>query len=122
MKTNAGQPEQKEGAAAARIVLPNAADRGTHVNLSGIGITKSAPHRADAVRLAEFLSGPEAQRLYAELNFEYPVNPAVALDPLVASWGKLVPDALALEEVAKNRAQASRLVDEVGFDRAAGGT
>ena len=117
MATNEDNPEQKEWAAAVRIVFPNQDDRGTHVNISGAGITKSAKNRDNAVRLLEYLSNDAAQQLYAEINLEYPVKPGVPLHPLVASWGEFKADTLSLEEVARNRATASKLVDEVGFNQ-----
>jgi iron(III) transport system substrate-binding protein len=116
MRTNDKEPEQKEWAAAARILFPNAADRGAHVNISGIVLAKHAPHRAEAVRLMEWLSGAEAQRIYAEVNHEYPVNPGVPLSDMVASFGALHADELPLAEIAKFRKRASELVDEVGFN------
>lgn len=117
MATNEKNPEQKEWADAVRIVFPNQDGSGTHVNISGAGVTKSAKNRANAVRLLEFLSGDTAQKLYAETNLEYPVKPGVALHPLVASWGSFKADTLNLVEVARNREAAARLVDEVGFNQ-----
>jgi len=122
MATNDQQPEQKEWAKAVRIVFPNQGERGAHVNISGAGITKSAPNRENALRLLEFLSGDEAQRLYAEQNFEYPVKPGIELHPLVASWGQFNADSINLSEVAKYRSEASRLVDETAFDFGPGGS
>lgn len=116
MQTNDKEPEQKEWAASVRILFPNTDDRGTHVNLSGMALAKHAPDRDAAVKLMEFLAGDEAQKLYAETNFEYPVKPGVPLSERVASWGTLKADSIPLEEVAKNREKASELVDIVGFD------
>ncbi len=116
MATNEKEPEQKDWAKAVRIVFPNQDGRGAHVNISGAAVTKSAPNKANAVKLLEFLSGDEAQRLYAEQNFEYPVKPGVELHPLVASWGDFNADDINLDQVAQRRAEASRLVDETGFD------
>lgn len=109
-------PEQKAWADAVRIVFPNQDDRGTHVNLSGAALVRGAKNRDNAVKLIEFLSGDEAQKLYAEANVEYPVKAGVALHPLVESWGPFKADTLALAEVAKYRPAAARLVDQVGFD------
>ena len=81
-----------------------------------VAVTRSAANRDNAIRLLEFLSGDYAQQLYAEQNFEYPVKPGVPVAPLVASWGEFKADDINLSEVAKHRAQASKLVDEVGFD------
>jgi iron(III) transport system substrate-binding protein len=59
----------------------------------------------------------EAQKIYAEANYEYPVKPGVAVHPIIAALGMLKVDPLSLTEVARHRAAASRLVDKVGFDR-----
>ena len=101
---------------AVKILFPNAADRGTHVNISGMALAKNAPNKAAALKLMEFLGSDEAQLLYAEANNEYPVNPRIAPSAVVASWGKLKPDALPLASIAKFRKRASELMDKVGFD------
>jgi len=116
MATNDEKPEQKAWANAVNIVFPDAETTGTHVNISGAAVVKHAQHKANAVKLLEFLSGDMAQKMYAESNFEYPVKPGIAIDPMVASWGALKPDQLALDEIAKHRTEASKLVDEVGFE------
>jgi iron(III) transport system substrate-binding protein len=117
MATNEKEPEQKEWANAVKVLFPNAGDRGTHVNISGVVLTKHAPNKANAIRLIEFLTSDEAQKLYAELNNEYPLKDGVALSQIVQSWGELKPDALALPEIGKHRKRASEIVDEVGFDQ-----
>lgn len=99
-----------------RLVFPNAEGRGTHVNISGISLTKSSPNRANAIKLMEFLSSPEAQRLYAEANTEYPANPEVQPSGLVAEWGEIKPDNLSLQEIANNRNAAVKMVDRVDYD------
>lgn len=120
MATNEDKPEQKAWAESVRIVFPNQGDRGTHVNVSGAGVTKSSKNQENAVKLLEFLSGDDAQKLYAEQNFEYPVKAGVPLHPMVASWGEFKADTIGLAEVAKHRAEASKLVDRVGYDQASG--
>lgn len=115
-----GNPEERAWAEAVTLVFPNQADRGTHVNISGAAVTKASKNRGEAVRLIEYLSGDEAQRLYAEQNFEYPVKPGVPPSEIVASWGSFKADSIPLIEVAQQRAAASRLVDRVGFDEAGG--
>jgi iron(III) transport system substrate-binding protein len=113
-------PEERAWAEAVTLVFPNQQDRGAHVNVSGGAVTKAAKNRAQAIRLLEFLSADEAQRLYAEQNYEYPVKPGVPPSPVVAAWGTFKADAIPLVEVARERAAASRLVDRVGFDEAGG--
>jgi iron(III) transport system substrate-binding protein len=116
MATNEKEPEQKEWAKALKVLFPASPNIGTHVNISGMLLTKSAPDKANAVKLMEYLSSAEAQKLYADGNFEYPVNPAVQASEIVKSFGVLKPDALNLVEIVKNQTVAARLVDEVGFN------
>lgn len=112
MQTN---PKQKAWADAVTLFFPNQEGRGTHMNVSGAGVTKSAPNKANAVKLLEFLTGAKAQRMYAEVNHEYPVNPGVAWSSRVASWGRFKRDSLPLEQIAKHRSTAIRIFDRVGY-------
>ncbi len=116
MMLNEKKPEQKEWANSVKMLFPNADDRGTHVNVSGIVLAKHAPNKDNAVKLMEFLSSGDAQKIYAEVNHEYPVKADVSQSDLVKSWGALKADKRTLDEIAKNRKRASELVDEVGFN------
>ena len=58
-----------------------------HVNVSGAGVVKHAKHEKEALALLEWLSSDKAQNLFADVNMEYPVNPGVKSDPVVAAWG-----------------------------------
>ena len=116
MMTNEKEPEQQDWAASVRILFPNTDGRGTHVNISGMMLTKYAPNREDAVKLMEFLSSAEAQQLYAEGNYEYPVLESAEPSELVKSWGSFTPDSLPLNRIADARKEASELVDIVDFD------
>lgn len=116
MQTNDKEPEQKEWANAIKVLFPNAGDRGSHVNISGMALAANAPHKENALKLMEFLSGEEAQAIYAEANHEYPLTPGVAVSDIVAGFGELKPDVLPLEEIAANRKEASEMVDRVGYD------
>lgn len=109
-------PEQKAWADSVKILFPNAADRGTHVNISGMSLAANAPNKDNAIKLMEFLVSTEAQELYASANSEYPVIAGVPPSDLVASWGELKADALFLDEIARNRRKASELIDKVKFD------
>lgn len=109
-------PEQKAWADAVKILFPNAAERGTHVNISGMALAAHAPNKDNAAKLMEFLLSPEAQAKYAEGNGEYPVIAGVKASPLVESWGPLKADSLPLAKVAELRKTASELVDKVKFD------
>ena len=109
-------PEQKAWAESVRIVFPAFEGAGTHMNVSGVAMTKSAPNREAAVKLMEFLSSDEAQKIYAEANTEFPVKPGVERSDLVKSWGEFTPDAASLMDVAKARPEALKLMEEVNFD------
>ena len=109
-------PEQKVWADASRIVYPTFEGGGTHLNISGMAMTKAAPDKAAALKLMEFLASDEAQRIYAETNDEFPVKPGVARSDLVKSWGDFKADTLSLTELAKLRPTALKLMEEVNFD------
>ena len=113
MMTN---PEQQAWADSVNVIFPNQSDRGTHMNISGVVLTKSSPNRDNAVKLLEFLAGDAAQTMYAESNHEYPIKADVSPSDLVSSWGDFKKDTLSLNDIAKHRAQASRLVDTVDYD------
>ncbi len=108
--------EQTEWANSVRIVFPEFADGGTHVNVSGVAMTNAAPNRDEALQLMEFLVSPEAQSIYAELNYEYPVLEGAPVSDLVAGWGGFTPDDTSLSELAANRPTALRIMEEVNFD------
>ncbi|MBE0412856.1 Fe(3+) ABC transporter substrate-binding protein [Yoonia sp.] len=108
--------EQAAWANAVRIVFPTFENGGTHVNVSGVAMTTAAPNRDQALRLMEYLVSPEAQRIYADLNYEYPVLQGVPLSDLVASWGEFTPDDVNLDDLAGHRPAALRIMEEVNFD------
>jgi iron(III) transport system substrate-binding protein len=108
--------EQFEWAQAVYPVFPTIAGTGTHVNISGMALTASAPNRENGIKLMEFLTGDLAQQMYAEQNFEYPIVAGVPQGGLVRSMGELKPDTLNLNEVAANRSAAIKLINEVGYN------
>ena len=116
MLTNEKSPEQKQWANAVRVIFPNAGDRGTHVNVSGVAIARHAPHKDAAQRLVAFLLSAEAQALYASVNHEYPVTAGVPPSDLLNGLGHLKPDPLPIADIVRLRRQASELVDKVNFD------
>ena len=89
---------------------------GTHVNVSAAAIAKHAPNKDNAVKLIEYMLSGKAQTLYADGNFEFPVNPDVKESAAVKLLGQITPDAIPLSDIAKNRKAAADLVDKVGFD------
>lgn len=107
--------KQVQWAESVYMFFPNQKTYGTHVNISGAGITKYAGRKENAVKLLEYLSDDDAQRMYAELNFEYPVKPGVPWSALVESWGSFKADNLNLAQIAKYRPLAIMIFDRVGF-------
>ncbi len=115
MKFNDKHPEQKEWAAAVRLVYPNQADRGVHVNISGVAMTKHAKHPVKALKLMEFLSSERAQQMYASTNYEYPVKAGVKPDREVASWGKFKADKVDLQVIADLSPKATMIFQTIGM-------
>ena len=97
------------------LFWPNQNDRGVHVNISGAGVTKNARHREQAIKLIEWLSGEDAQKIFASLNMEYPVNPAVKPDAVVAAWGDFKQDQLNVAKAGELQAAAVMLMDRAGY-------
>jgi len=108
--------KQKVWADEVYINFPNQQNRGAHINISGVAMAKFSPNAKNAQALMEFLVSKPAQKLYAETNMEYPVREGVAASKLVASWGTYKADTLPLEEIAKNRKVALKLLDQAKFD------
>ena len=88
---------------------------GTHVNISGAGVTAHAKHRANAIKLIEFLSRPEAQQLLVNSNFEYPANPQTPVHPLLAKWGPFKQDDINVAAAGELQAAAIKLADRAGY-------
>ena len=101
---------------AVKLFWPNQADRGVHVNLSGIGLTKYAPHPDAAKKLVEWMTGEHAQKIFAGVNQEFPANPAVAPSEEVAAWGTFKADTIPVEVAGKRQAEAIRLMDRAGWN------
>jgi iron(III) transport system substrate-binding protein len=117
MITNAKKPEQIGWAQSVNLVFPNQADRGAHMNISGVVLTKHAKNKENAIKLMEFLASPLAQYMYAQENFEFPVRPGTPKSTLINKYmGEFKADDQSLATIAANRSKASKLVDKVGFD------
>jgi len=99
-----------------KIFWPNQGDRGVHVNLSGIGLTKHAPHPEAAKKLVEWMTGEDAQKLFADINQEFPANPKVKPSEEVAAWGSFKADSIPVEIAGKRQAEAIRLMDRAGYN------
>lgn len=108
--------EQREWAESVQLIFPNQDGRGTHINISGGGVAKHSKHKDEAVRFLEFLTSEEAQHLYGEVNFEYPVNPNIEAPAELRSWGgEFKEDDVPISRIAELASDAQRVIDRVGW-------
>ena len=113
---NDKEADKKPWAEATKVILPTFQGGGTHVNLSGVALMKNSPNKADAMKFIEWMVGPHAQQMHADVNYEYPIRSGVPINKTIAGYGALKADAVPLAQIASNRKKASALVDKVGFD------
>jgi len=112
------KPEERAIAGKVGVVWPNqgAGDRGAHINISGAGVLKSAPHRDNAVRFLEYLASDDAQRYFADGNNEWPVVPTVRIEnPVFAALGPFKQDTQSVLDYGRNQPVAQRIFDRVGW-------
>ena len=110
-----GDQDQIDAANKLAIFWPNQEGRGTHVNVSGIAMTKAAKHVDAATKLMEFLVNADSQAWYAEVNSEYPVLEGAELGELMKQWGEFNADQLNLSVLGENNADAVKLMDRAGW-------
>lgn len=108
-------PEERQLMERLRVHFPNQDGRGTHVNVSGAGVTMSSKNVENAIRFIEFLVSEEAQRVFAEANFEYPVNPRVEPAAILQAWGEFKKDTLNLARLGELNATAVEVFDRAGW-------
>lgn len=109
------KPEEKAIAEKIGVFFPNQGGRGTHVNICGGGVVKTAKNKNGAIKFLEHLVSREAQEIFAKGNNEYPVVEGVALDPVVASFGKFKSDAINTAVFGKNNPEALKIMDRAGW-------
>ena len=97
------------------VVFPNQSGRGAHVNVSGAGVLKNAPHPEAAVNFLEYLVSEEAQRYFADGNNEYPVVNGVAANSVLEQLGSFKADPVNVSVLGENQPQAQRIFDRVGW-------
>lgn len=112
------KPEERRITEKVGVIFPNQAakDRGTHVNISGAGVIKTAPHRENAVLFLEYLASDSAQRYFTEGNNEWPAVPTAPVDnPALAALGKFRQDTQNVSTFGKNQPAAQKLLDRAGW-------
>lgn len=97
------------------LFWPNQKDRGVHVNISGAGVTRYAKHPEEAIAFLEWLTTEEAQRVFADVNQEFPANESVEPSAEVASWGDFKADTINIEVAGRRQAEAVMMMDRVGW-------
>ena len=110
-----GSEADREAASKVRVIFPNQKNRGTHVNVSGAGVVKTAPNRDNAVKFIEFLASNEAQQKFASGNQEYPVVVGIETTPILAKFGPYKSDALNAAQLGANNKQAVRIMDRAAW-------
>ncbi len=108
-------PEEVKLAQTVGLIFPDQEGTGTHVNISGAGVSASSSHEKEALAFLEFLVSDEAQRSFALANFEYPVKSGVEMAPVLKAWGTFKEDGLNLAALGTHNAQALRLMNEAGW-------
>lgn len=112
---NSKSQRDVETAKSVKIFFPDQKGNGTHINISGAGVTKYAKNKDNAVKLLEFLSDIEAQKLFAEGNYEYPVNKGVKASGTVAEFGEFKEDSISLNEVGKYNKKAVEIATKANW-------
>ncbi|MGM8213643.1 Fe(3+) ABC transporter substrate-binding protein [Virgibacillus sp. W0430] len=112
---NSEEEEQVKAAEQLGVIFPNQDTTGTHVNISGIGLTASSKNKDNAIKFMEFLTTEDAQKLFSGANYEYPVNPSVEPADLLKSWGEFKEQDVELTELGENNEQAIKIMNEVGW-------
>lgn len=112
---SSSDPAEREVGSRIGVIFPDQDGEGTHINVSGGGVTVHSAHPKEALLLLEFLVSPEAQAVFAGENFEYPVIPGVALHPYVQAWGEFKEDTRSLLILGSNSALALAIADKTGW-------
>ena len=109
---NSKNPDEVLSGESVKIFFPNQNNNGTHINVSGAGVAKYAPNKLNAIKFIEFLASKNSQQLFANSNYEYPVNADVEVSDLLTSWGVFKEDKLSLSKLGENNKKAVLVFDK----------
>lgn len=112
---NSQDQEEVNAASKVGVFFPNQQTTGTHINISGAGLTKASKNKENAIKFIEFLTSEEAQKLFAEANFEYPANPKVEPAQLLKSWGDFKAQNIEISKLGEHNKNAVIIFNEVGW-------
>ncbi len=97
------------------LFWPDQGGNGTHVNVSGAGVTTHAKNPEEAVKFLEWLSSERAQNMFADVNMEYPVNPKNTPHPTVQAWGEFKQNMMNISQAGALQGKAIMLMDKAGY-------
>ena len=106
---------QREAVKKVKVLFPKFENGGTHINVSGAGVAKYSPNKDNAIKFIEFMASKEAQKLFAEGNYEYPVLEGVKASKLVSSWGTFEDDNISINTLGQNNKAAVKIFDKAGW-------
>tara|TARA_S200000501_G_scaffold128958_1_gene121898 strand:- start:338 stop:784 length:447 start_codon:yes stop_codon:yes gene_type:complete len=99
-----------------KVFFPNQEGRGTHINISGGGVTASSKNKKEAIRFLEFLTDAKSQKIFSESNFEYPLDYKNAKAEIFSEWGNFKADDIELSILGLKNAEAVKLFDIAGWE------
>jgi len=112
----AAKKADREVASKVSVFFPNQRDRGSHINVSGGGVTSSSKNKDEAIQFLEFLSNSESQEIFGKVNYEYPVKIEKNKSGLLRSWGRFKADKVSLSLLGKKNSEAVKLFDLAGWE------
>ncbi len=113
---NSSNPKDRDVFKKVSVFFPNQNGRGTHINISGGGITKSSKNKKDAIKFLEFLTSSESQKIFGNVNYEYPIKIETNQSDLLKSWGSFKPDKVNLSILGIKNSEAVKLFDKAGWE------
>ena len=117
MLLSSEKDEELEAGKAVSVFFPNQAEgeRGAHINVSGIALTKNSPNKENALKLIKYLTSTKAQQTYVDNTYEYSVLPSIEPNEIVKNWGNFKKDTLDLNMLGSKRNEAVRIFDKSGW-------
>nr|WP_225435409.1 Fe(3+) ABC transporter substrate-binding protein [Bacillus aerolatus] len=115
LMANSAEPEEVKVAEGLGVFFPNQETNGTHVNISGIGLTKHSKHPQNATKLIEYITGKEAQEFLSANNYEFPVNAEAEMPELLKSWGEFKMQELNFDTLGEHNQKAIEIFNKTGW-------
>jgi iron(III) transport system substrate-binding protein len=112
---NSEDPEEVKVAESIGVFYPNQETNGTHVNISGIALTKHSKNKENAIKLIEYMTDVEAQEFLSANNFEFPVNPEAKQPELLESWGEFKMQELNFDTLGEHNAKTIEIFNKTGW-------